>query len=532
MFRHRIFNHNTIYFTGLILLGVCLPLSKFGMSVSIFILLGNWILEGDFKRKLKIFRDRKSLLIFSAIILIHLIWLFNTSDFQYAFKDIRIKLPLLALPLIMGTSKSVTADQLKVIILAFIGGVTAASFVSTYILISYSGEVISDIRDISVFISHIRFSLLINIAIFSLGYLLYAQRNRNKRMESFVYSGILAWLVIFIFLLQSITGIVIFLVVGFLFSLFRISKLANFMLKYFLIIALVTLPLIILAYISRSTINFYRIEEPNPENIEKISANGNPYYHDFENRQVENGKYIWLYVCEEELEKEWNKRSQFDFAGLDDRKQYIKYTLIRYLTSKGFRKDSVGVSKLTPQDIKHVENGITNFKYWHGSGLEYQLYQIIWQIDVYRKGGIPSGHSITQRIEYLKTAFMIIDKHFWLGVGTGDIQNAFDIQYEKSNSLLSERWRLRAHNQYITFFISFGLFGFLYCMFAFIYPLIYENKHGDYWFMMFFLIAFLSMLNEDTLETHAGVTFFSYFYSLFLFARDNKWIEINVKEKE
>jgi hypothetical protein len=46
--------------------------------------------------------------------------------------------------------------------------------------------------------------------------------------------------------------------------------------------------------------------------------------------------------------------------------------------------------------------------------------------------------------------------------------------------------------------------------------------------MMFFFIAFLSMLNEDTLETHAGVTFFSYFYSLFLFARDNKWMKIDV----
>ena len=56
----------------------------------------------------------------------------------------------------------------------------------------------------------------------------------------------------------------------------------------------------------------------------------------------------------------------------------------------------------------------------------------------------------------------------------------------------------------------------------------YENKQKDYWFMMFFFIAFLSMLNEDTLETHAGVTFFSYFYSLFLFARDNKWMKTDV----
>ena len=198
------------------------------------------------------------------------------------------------------------------------------------------------------------------------------------------------------------------------------------------------------------------------------------------------------------------------------------------MTSRGFRKDSVGVSKLTLPDIKYIEQGITNFKYWHGSGLEYQLYQVIWQVDVYRKGGMSSGHSVTHSIEFLKTAFQLISTHFWFGVGTGDVQKAFDAQYEENDSPLTARWRLRAHNQFVTFFISFGIIGFLYSVFAFLYPLFYEKRLNDYWFMMFLAIAFLSMLNEDTIETHAGVTFFSYFYSLFLFARDNRWMRIDV----
>ena len=130
MFHHRIINHCNIYLFGLIFLGVCLPLSKFGMSVGILILAGNWILELDFKRKLAVLRERKSLIVFISLLLIHLIWLFNTSDFQYAFKDIRIKLPLLVLPLVIGTSKSVSDAQLKVIILSFIGGVFAGTVAS------------------------------------------------------------------------------------------------------------------------------------------------------------------------------------------------------------------------------------------------------------------------------------------------------------------------------------------------------------------------------------------------------------------
>lgn len=523
MFRHRIFNHDNIYFAGLILLGICLPLSKFGMSVAIFILLGNWILEGDFPRKMRILKERKSILIFAILLLVHIIWLINTTDFQYAFKDIRIKSPLLALPLIMGTSRSVTTGQLKTILLFFVGGVTVGSLVSSIMLLGHSGEVIDDIRDISVFISHIRFSLLVNIAIFSLAYLLYAFRERIKTVEAIACSILLVWLVVFIFLLQSLTGIFIFLVVGFVMSLLVARRLTHFMLKYFLIIALVTVPLVIISYISRAVIQFYRIDEADPETIAQVTANGNPYDHNFQNKQVENGHYIWRYVCEKELEKEWHGRSQYDYYGLDDRKQHLKYTLIRYLASKGLRKDSVGIASLTEEDVRHIEQGITNSRYWHGSGLEYQLYQLIWQIDVYRKGGNPSGNSVTQRIEYLRTSFQIIGDHFFFGVGTGDLQRAFDRQYDENNSLLSDRWRLRAHNQYVTFLITFGLFGSLVCMGAIIVPLFYEHKQTDYWFMMFLFIALLSMLNEDTLETHAGATFFSYFYSLFLFARDNKW---------
>jgi len=526
MLRHRILNHDNIYIFGLILLGVCLPLSKFGMSVGIFILIGNWILEFDFKRKFRILWERKSLLIFISVVLVHLIWLLNTSDFQYAFKDIRIKLPLLALPLVMGTSRSISNAQLKIVILSFVGGVLAASVASMVVLFGYSGEVISDIRDISIFISHIRFSLLINIAIFSLGYLLYRYRDWNKQLETIIYSLLLCWLVLFIFILQSLTGIVILMVLGFLISFLLVWRIKSFMLKYFLIIALITLPLFILAYVSRGLVYFYRISEPDQGNIEEFTINGNPFFHDFENKQVENGHYIWIYVCEKELEKEWEARSQYDYSGLDDRKQHIKYTLIRYVTSRGFRKDSIGISNLTPTDIKYIEQGITNYKYWHGSGLEYQLYQIIWQVDVYQKGGMSSGHSVTQRLEFLKTACQIISENFLFGVGTGDVQEAFDKQYDENDSPLTARWRLRAHNQFVTFFISFGIFGFLYCVFTFLYPLFYENKQKDYWFMMFLVIAFLSMLNEDTLETHAGVTFFSYFYSLFLFARDNRWMTI------
>lgn len=516
MFRHRIFNHQNIYLTGLVLLGICLPVSLFGMSVSIFILSGNWILEGDFIRKFKIVREKKSIIAFFAILLIHLLWLVNTTDFNYGFRDIQVKLPLLALPLIVGTSRPVTSNQLKIILQFFIVSVFVATLISTAVLAG-AGPEITDIREISLFISHIRFSLMINVAIFSLGYFLYGKEIKHSILETILYCIVMAWLITFLFLLQSLTGIGIFLIISFVSAIVMVMKLSNFMLRYFIILLLVTLPLLLMATISRAVMKFYDIEEFNPGTIEKATANGNPYFHDFNNRQVENGNYIWLFVCEKELENEWNRRSEWNYTGMDKKEQYIKYTLIRYLTSKGYRKDSLGICRLTSEDISLIEDGTANFRFRKQSGLDILLYKLIWQIDVYKKGGNPSGHSVTQRLEYLKTAVEIIKQNFWFGVGTGDVLMAFDNQYEKSNSMLSREWRFRAHNQFVTFLLTFGIFGFLFSMVALFYPVFAERKQNDYLFMMFFLIALLSMLNEDTLETHAGITFFSYFYALFLF---------------
>jgi hypothetical protein len=38
---------------------------------------------------------------------------------------------------------------------------------------------------------------------------------------------------------------------------------------------------------------------------------------------------------------------------------------------------------------------------------------------------------------------------------------------------------------------------------------------------VFFMLVVLSMLWEDTLETHTGVSFFAYFYSVFIFGTES-----------
>ena len=165
-----------------------------------------------------------------------------------------------------------------------------------------------------------------------------------------------------------------------------------------------------------------------------------------------------------------------------------------------------------------IEQGKANYIYGKKWSFYAKVYEILWQIDVYRKGGNPSGHSVTQRILYFQAAFGIISENILFGVGTGDVVNSYKEYYNRSGSSLSNPWRLRAHNQFLTFLLTYGIFGFLWIIISLLYPVFLEGKLRDYFLWMFLMIGLFSMLNEDTLETHTGISFFAFFYALFLLA--------------
>jgi O-antigen ligase len=107
-----------------------------------------------------------------------------------------------------------------------------------------------------------------------------------------------------------------------------------------------------------------------------------------------------------------------------------------------------------------------------------------------------------------------------LGTGTGDFRDEMLLQYKKDKSNLDEKYRYLPHNQYLTFLIAFGLTGFAIILFSVIYPVVISKAGKNILFSLFLMIVLLSMAGEDTLETHTGVTFFAYFYGLFVFGKD------------
>ena len=525
MVLHGKLNHTKIYYYGLLLLAISLPLSIYFTSVAEIILLVNWIVEGNLMRKLRKLKSRPSVLLIMGLYFLHIIGAFHTDagNMDYLLQDLKIKLPLLLLPLIIGTSEPLNAKQLKAVLLFFCLATLSSTLISFAIFLGIIPYEYYDFREISIFISHIRLALMVNLSVFILLYYIFHPKVENRFGTMLSITGILAiaWLIFFLVLLKSLTGLIILgilvLVLGWIYS----GKIEDVAPRFIIRTLIVVVPLLVASFLTRSIGRFYYREKVDFDHLKAFTPAGNPYFHDTTRVAAENGYYVWLYISEKELRESWNRISEFPYDSLDRKGQRMKYTLIRYLTSKGLRKDADGVMELSSEDVKAIENGLANHIFLNKYSLYPRVYEVIWEIDGYLRGRDPSGHSVAQRIAYLEAAKSIFLNDPLFGVGTGDVQSSFNEYYERSGSKLDMDYRRRAHNQYVTFLITFGIVGLIFSLIFLFGPIFLEKKWNSYLFMVFFFIAFLSMLNEDTLETQTGVSFFIYFYSLFLFGRKN-----------
>src|ERR1700758_1180688 len=155
--------HKNIFVFGLILLVVGMPLSRFLESLSQFILLGNWLVERNFINKWSALKKSKTFWAFVSIYLFSVIGLLWTSDYVYGLKDLRIKLPMLWLPILFFTSPPLNKKDYHVVMHFFVLACATASFCSMCAYFCVLHKQIHNVRDISLFESHIRFSLMLVI---------------------------------------------------------------------------------------------------------------------------------------------------------------------------------------------------------------------------------------------------------------------------------------------------------------------------------------------------------------------------------
>lgn len=510
-----VYRQRPLLMTGLTLLFIGLPLSLFLTSLSQFFLAGSFFLEGSPKEKWKQFRASGLGWYVAVFWLLHVAGLLWTADLQEGIKDVRIKLPLFVLPLVLAGSGALLASQFRWLLSVFVAAVLTGTLVHSAVLAGWVPYDVKDVRDIFIFkISHIRFSLFVCFSIVALYWL---SSNSGKPYRWLVVIPII-WLAVFLLITASATGLMILGILCLLFLLFVILPRLQNLVKWVVVLFLMS----IVYFIWHKTTTVYSaIQERKeyPGRFSHYSAEGHYYFSDSLNMEYENGYRVWVYISDPELRREWETSSNINYDSTDMKGQPVRSTLIRYMSSKGLRKDADGFRQLSKEDITAVEKGIANYTYLGIPVIERRFRETVWELQKYRATGDANGHSLAQRFEYWKTARWLIREQPYIGVGTGDMKMAFSDAYVATDSTLLPQYRLRSHNQFLSTTVALGFLGLIAFLFVVITPITSTHPNRDLLFIGFWIIVVLSMITEDTLETQPGATFFAAFISFLLYSR-------------
>lgn len=507
--------HRHIYTLGLSLIALGLPLSRVAISIGIITIAVNWLLEGNFRIKLQRLRSNSIALVLLSLFGLHLAGLLITTDLDYAMHDLRIKIPLLVIPFILSTIPAMDERSFRLIWIVFIAAVEASGTYSLFAHYAMEPET-GNGRELVPFVSHIRYALMVCM-VFAFMIHHYRKVSAIWKIAFWINSVFLLWILAVI---QSATGFVVLGGLVLFSAYYGWSRVRSARTKAILLAGAVILLVVPAVFIGSILQEQYTPKE-DLSALEYQTSRGGTYAHDMENGQLENGYYVWKYIAWEELEEAWTQRSDVGFHAMDAKNQPVYGTLIRYLTSKGSRKDADAVDALTDEEIRTIESGIPSILFAEGGTIRQRLTEIAFESNTYLSGSNPSGHSVTQRLEFWRVGWAIFKQHPIIGVGTGDVQQAYDAQYAALNSQLEKSVQLRAHNQYLTFLITFGLIGCIWFLAVIFVPL-RKLENRDFFYLSFVLILGLSFISEDTLETQAGVTFYAFFNALLLFGRGVK----------
>jgi len=500
------------------------------MSVGVITLGVAWFLhlladrvEGrkDWSRLLT-FRNSPSAVRFTAIYLIFLISLGWTEDLGYGLKDLKTKLPIFLLPVFLSGMDPVGPKGVRAIWTAFIASLAVATTICLMVYfdaynqwavpLGFRAHQVNGFRDASIFISHIRFSLMLIMGIV----VLYTSSVFRDRLW-WLRVLLSAYFLFFLWLMESVTAVAVLGSLLLALALRSVMQLSRMWIRIALLVGAIGGTLLVTAWLYVEYSRQFTAPPVGVATLELTTAQGETYEHHPDHPQVENGHRVMMYLARTELEEAWEARSELPFDSVDRRGQPMSSTLIRYLTSLGLRKDAEGVAALTDTDVRRIEQGVANAMVDGHQGIRRRIDKIMFELHSFTIGSDPNGHSVFQRLEFWRAGWGIIREHPWKGVGVGDTRVAFAKQYDAMHSRLAPQNRLRAHNQWLTVWITSGILGLIAFVVLWTSPFRRNIASHTDLFKGFFIIATVSFFTEDTLESQSGVTFVAFMAALILF---------------
>ncbi len=503
---------------------------NFFITVSSIALLTVWILQKNFSYKFQILWQRKTPLFLLSIYLLIFIGALVYVPNPKAIKDIWDNAPMLVYALVLGSSKQLTRKQFHVVMLLYIISIVINT-VYCFVYFLYVADNYTDVRELSVFMSYIRLALYTLMAIAATGYyLFYNTRVRIHTKEKVFLWLALFWLIFFVIILSSITG---FVGLALLFLFFTISQIQK---QKHIVLKLLPLSIIIIGiwFVTDTvTKELHYFTNPSTVEIEKLDSVtllGNPYALFTKTGRLENGNWVDLYVCEKEIVENWPLYSSKPIFGNDEKGHILYYTLKRYMTSKNLRKDASGLKQLSQEDIRNIHAGCTNYRFDKSFNLSHRIYEVIWEFHNYKIGRNPAGHSVTQRIEFLKCAYEVFKKHMWFGTGVVHITEKLHEQYAKQPIKMPQKFWKKPHNQFMLVAVEYGIVGFIVFIISILGIIYFSRKNLNILSISWLSICLISFFNEDMLDGINGLVFFSFFAILMLCIQPVKIENFNKKQ--
>ena len=504
--------HNlvTIGYAGI---AIGLPLSKALLSISLVYLIILFLIGGEIKGSFQKIKAQPILVLLFAFLILHLLSFLWSDDLGFALKDLKNKIPLYILPFLWVIHPLRNRKETNLLFGIFLLAVALTSILNygSYAF-GWFGKTYVDIRSLSLFVSHIRFSLMVVFAI-AISWYFILQKSGPLRIAFLI---LIAWLIYYTSYSQVLSGA---LTLGGVFVFVLIYEMIQRKNKLFSILVLSFLVSLgsLLAYGTWFILQKQELRV-SLENLPERTKEGNWYEHQTNPLTLENGYPLSCFISEFELQRDWSKLSSIPYDSIDKKGQEVRITLIRYINSKGLHKDAEGLASLSKNDIKNVENGIPTVLALE-NGFIARMHEIRYEL---WNNENPNGQSVSQRLIYWRTGLTIAKESWLFGIGSGDIEQAFQKQYEIDNSPLEMINRNRTHNQFLTYFITFGIVGLALFIWILIKAFNYCKQEDHLLGFLFLIIAILSFLVEDTLETQTGVTFFAFFFGHFISSRKNQ----------
>lgn len=506
--------HLSIQVLAMMGIAAGLPLSKIPLSLGTMLLGLNVILLWDWRLVWKRWISSKFILLLFCYVAFELLSICWSTDKTEAWKLIGQEMPLYTIPLAIVAFPLPAMKHYVWVILTFLIFTFFTSFVNVGTYFHWWGnKSYDDIRSLSLFVSHQRYAMIVVMAlVFCIGWYL------RKFPFRWIAILLVVWFFYYTNLSQIGTGSLTLSGIALLLLYFLLKSLAKGWIKTSLISVSLVSILFVIGYV------VYQLQ-PKKQQIEITqdsygtqTAKGNLYLFDVKEHMIwENGYPVLAFLAEDELREEWNNVSSIDYdTGTDLKGNSIRGILLRYMTSKGLKKDSADFQRMSEVDIRNVEKGFASIELVEG-GLKAQLYRVRFQLHYPED---PNGKSLLERVEFLKAGLHILKSNWIFGVGIGDLKNEFIATYQLQESKLNPENQHITHNQFLTTWIAGGIFCFLaFCIWWGVQLCVAFQKNAWEW-LGFLVISNLSFLIEDTLQTQTGVTFVAFFFALFITAKD------------